>query len=148
MLKLSISLEGEKKLSRVLLGLTTKMKDFRKPLRNASNLILKDIKINFETEGGLVGGWAPLKPSTIAGRIREGFNAGPILQRTGRYKQSFDSIVSPNKAIIGSFGVDYHKYHQSKRPRTRLPRRQTLFLRDATKKEIVRGFQKYVKFGI
>ena len=154
MLHLKFSLDGDKKLSRALVGVKTKLKDFTEPLARSSEILLKDIGINFETEGGLVGGWKPLKPSTVKGRLREGYGAGPILQKTRKYKQSFAGKISPKKLIIDAWGIDYHKYHQSVTPRKQgesgdmLPRRKTLFLRKPVREEIQRFFQEYVRFNI
>ena len=39
----------------------------------------------FDQEGP---GWAPLKPETIAGRIRAGFAAGPILHMSGALRRA------------------------------------------------------------
>jgi phage gpG-like protein len=145
MLELRCEIKGDEILSRRLRGLSTKIKDFRTPLQKSATLLLKDIRLNFETEGGMVGGWAPLKPATIEGRLREGYGASPILHRSGRYKRSFKGEIGRNKLVIDAFGVEYHKYHQSPDPRTRLPRRRTLFLREQSKREIVRNFQEYIK---
>jgi phage gpG-like protein len=147
-LQIRWKLDGDAVLSRVLGTENKKLRSFYKPLSESANLLLKEIKINFETEGGLVGGWTPLKQSTIQGRLREGFGAGPILQKTKRYKNSFAGVVNSKIAVVSSFGVDYHKYHQSLQPRSRLPRRQTLFLREEAKREMVRFFQSYLRFEV
>ena len=145
---LKFKLEGDENLSRALVNVGNRLKDYTEPLQRSAKLILRDVRINFDTEGGLVGGWAPLAESTILGRVREGFGAGPILHRTGRYKRSFKAEIGSKRAVIGAFGVKYHKYHQSTAPRTKLPRRPTLFLRNETKAEIVREFQKYIRFNL
>ena len=147
MLELKFRLEGDEVLARRLKGVSTKLKDFRTPLQKSATILLKDIRLNFETEGGMVGGWTPLAPATIEDRRRKGFGASPILHRTGKYKRSFKGEIGRNKLTIDAFGVDYHKYHQSNQPRTRLPRRRTLFMREQTKREIVRNFQEYVRFN-
>jgi phage gpG-like protein len=147
MFYLNITLDGDEKLSRILLNEENKLKDFTEPLRKSSDVVLKDIRINFDTEGGLVGGWTPLAQATIRGRIRKGYGAAPILVNTEKYKNSFRALVNTDKAVIDAWGISYHKYHQSMSPRTKLPRRQTLFLREETKREIVRFFQTYMEFN-
>lgn len=147
MIKLDIKLTGAESLSRILMMESDKLNDFRKPLKRCADLLLKEIKINFQTQGGLVNGWTPLAQSTIEGRLRKGYGASPILVNTGRYRDSFYDNVNKSRAIIGSRDVEYHKYHQSTKPRTRLPRRPTLFLREQSKREMVRYFQEYIKFG-
>lgn len=153
MLELKFRLEGDETLSRRLRGVSTELKDFRQPLQKSATILLKDIRLNFDTEGGLVGKWAPLAPATEKDRTRKGFGTSPILHRTGRYKRSFKGEISRNKLIIDAWGVDYHKYHQSSAPRKQgkngdiLPRRRTLFMRNKVKKEIQRFFQEYVRFN-
>lgn len=147
-LTLRFSLDGVETLSRALVDVAQKLEDFTEPLTESSKLLLDDIHSNFTSEGGLVGGWAPLKPSTIQTRLREGFGAGPILNRTGRYSRSFKADISKNRMVIDAWGIKYHKYHQSAAPRSKLPRRPTLFLREPMKAEIIRKFQEYVKFNV
>ena len=144
---LNITLDGQERLSRYLINTRTRLKNFTIPLRKSGEIIMRDVKQNFQTQGGLVGGWQPLKPATIKSRISAGFGASPVLVNTGAYRDSFESRVSSKRLIVGSFGVDYHKYHQSTKPRTKIPRRQTLFLREDTKREIVRHFQEYIRYG-
>ena len=147
MFYLNIVLDGDEKLARILLNEENKLTDFTEPLQKSSDIILKDIRINFDSEGGLVGGWTPLAQSTIRGRIRQGYGATPILVNTGKYKSSFKALLTKTRTTIDAWGITYHKFHQSMAPRTRLPRRQTLFLREETKKEIVRFFQEYMRFN-
>lgn len=54
---------------------------------------------NFETSGGLVGGWRPLSPNTIAGR-RKGSSA--ILQDTGRLRMAFGKEIAGNELRVGT----------------------------------------------
>jgi len=148
MLHLKINLKGDETLSRALVGVNTKLQNFTEPLQKSATILLKDIRLNFDTEGGFVGGWQPLKASTVQGRLRQGYGARPILHRSGDYKRAFKADVNAKQMIIGAFGVRYHKYHQSSASRKKLPRRRTLFLREESKREIVRNFQEYVKFNV
>jgi phage gpG-like protein len=147
MFYINFRLAGDENLSRVLEGVSTKLKNFREPLQKSGTLLLKDIQINFDKEGEWVGGWQPLKPATVQQRKRLGFGGEhPILHRTGAYKRSFRGQVSGTRLVIDS-GVPYHKYHQSSAPRTKLPRRKTMFIREDSRREIVRYFQEYIKFN-
>lgn len=145
-IKLDIRVDGDNILREALVNVGEKLEDFTEPLRGAGQLLLDDVRRNFDTEGGYVGGWVPLSASTIADRKRLGFGPGPILHRTGRYKRSFKAVVNKRRMVIDAWGVKYHKYHQSTKPRTKIPRRPTLFFRNETKAEIMRGFQEYVRF--
>lgn len=143
--RLKFTIEGVPELSRILLTEYKKLTDFRKPLYRSAELILADVERNFETEGSLAGGWKPLAPGTVAGRIREGFGAHPILQKTGALRKSFYSKVDSKRAYISSFSP-YYPFHQSRMPRTRIPRRPMLLLVDRTRQNIVEEFHKFVRF--
>jgi phage gpG-like protein len=143
--ELKFTVEGVPELHRVL-GLTSrKVSNFKVPLTKASGFILSDVQTNFETEGALSGGWQPLTAGTIAGRIRAGFGASPILQRTGALRKSFYSFVDEKKALVSSRSP-YFAYHQSRMPRTKIPRRAMLILTENTKQNIVEVFNKFLAF--
>jgi len=153
-LELHFKLEGADTLSRVLENENTKLKNFKVPLQESSDYLLKVIRANFDSEGSLVGGWKPLALATVRGRTNKGYGGEhPILVNTGKYKSSFKAIVNSTKMIIDAWGVTYHKYHQSIAPRIqgkegdRLPRRATLFLKERDKMEINRVFQEYLHFS-
>ena len=141
-------IEGVPELSRILMREYQKVTDFKVPLKKASVFILADVEQNFITEGGLVGGWEKLKPPTVKGRIRAGYGGEhPILQQTGSLRRSFKAEVSARKAVVTSHGVDYYKYHQSRKSRTtELPRRAMLVLTNRTKENIQEVFNKFLRF--
>lgn len=144
--KLSFKIEGIPELDRILMMKHKELSDFRKPLKKAGRMIKDDVRVNFMTEGMLVGGWKPLAPSTVKGRTREGYGGEhPILQRTGKLKESFYYRSSKTRVIVSSKNP-YFKYHQSRRPRTRLPRRSMLVLTERTRQNIVEEFNNYLRF--
>ena len=144
--RLRFTIEGIPELSRILALSHKKISNFKKPLWQSAKLILRDVERNFTTEGGLVGGWTPLALSTVRGRLRMGFGGEhPILQRTGALRRSFYSTVSSKKATVTSKSP-YFSYHQSRKPRTRLPRRAMLVLVENTKQNIVEEFHKFLRF--
>jgi hypothetical protein len=63
-------------------------------------------------------GWAPLKPSTVRERIREGYAPGPPLHRSGRLESALDKpVVIPHRDGMSlGIGVPYAVYAVSKRP--------------------------------
>jgi len=144
--RLRFTIEGVPELSRILALTHTKVSNFKKPLWNSAKLILQDVERNFMTEGGLVGGWAPLSESTIKQRERLGFGgAHPILQRTGALRRSFYSYVDSKMAMITSKSP-YFVYHQSRMPRKRLPRRAMLVLIERTRQNRVEEFHKFLRY--
>lgn len=146
--RLRWTIEGVSELSRILMMEYRKVTDFKAPLQEAAKLILADVERNFVTEGELVGGWKKLADETVKGRLRQGFGGEhPILQRTGTLRRSFKAEISAKKAIVSSYGVDYYKFHQSRKPRaTKLPRRAMLVLTKRTRENIQEVFNKFLRF--
>lgn len=71
-------------------------------------LAMNWINRNFQTEGGMVGGWAPLSDNTLAAR-RKG--SGRILQDTGLLRMSFTPEWTSEFARVGS-PLDIALYHE------------------------------------
>lgn len=58
--------------------------------RTVEAAIREQFARNFAREGSGAGAWAPLAPSTVAQRLREGFpGAHPILQRRGDFRRTY-----------------------------------------------------------
>jgi phage gpG-like protein len=143
--ELRFTVEGVPELSRMLAITNQRLSDFKLPLQKSAGFILADVERNFISEGGLVGGWQPLAPSTVKGRIREGYGGEhPILERTGSLRRSFFSTVTNTKAMVTS-GSPYFAFHQSRLPRKRLPRRAMLVLTEYTRQNIVQEFNQYIR---
>lgn len=111
-------------------SLAKKQKKLKERQRlNAQAVVIVDrwIQKNFQSEGGPQGGWEPLKTSTIKGRKRGGDR---ILQDTGILKSRWKHLYTPEKAAVMSAavmsGVDYGVYHDSDKPRKKLPHRKIL----------------------
>jgi phage gpG-like protein len=142
--QLRFTVEGVPELSRILALTNERLGNFKLPLQKSAKFILADVERNFESEGGLVGGWQPLAPSTVRGRIREGYGAHPILQKTGSLRKSFFSTVSNTRMEVTSRSP-YYAFHQSRKPRKKLPRRAMLVLTEYTRQNIVQEFNKYIR---
>lgn len=63
---------------------------------------LKWINDNFESDGGLVGGWEPLSEVTIARRRQE---SNRPLQDTGLLRSSFSFFVDSGRSVTFGSGV-------------------------------------------
>jgi phage gpG-like protein len=143
--QLRFTVEGVPELSRILALTNERLGNFKLPLQKSAKFILADVERNFESEGGLVGGWQPLAPSTVKGRIREGYGgAHPILQKTGRLRKSFFSTVTNTRALVTSRSP-YFGFHQSRLSRKKIPRRAMLVLTEYTRQNIVQEFNKYIR---
>jgi phage gpG-like protein len=123
------------------------------------------VAANFDSEGGEVGGWDKLARSTILQRIKEGYGEGPILQRTGKLKASYEEGGAghieeflPDTGFWGTEveddrGLGYSAYHQGGYVGTRssLPARRMLFMTEEMKTEaeaIVAEFVREAAYGI
>jgi len=143
---LSFSIEGEQQLSRRLRGITAKLDDFSVPFGRSARKLLNTFQNDvFSTKGGAVGEkWAPLSPYTLADKDRKGYgNKGPLI-RTGLMKDSFTSEVDRNAFVIYNT-AEYFKYHQSNKPRLKIPRRQMLKLGPLQRELIVKDLLTYIR---
>jgi phage gpG-like protein len=144
--QLQWEIEGERQLSRVLLGMSSKLTDYTPPFRDSANyltgLFSRDV---FSTQGAVIGErWQRLSPYTVAQKARRGHPSTPLVG-TGAMQRSFQSIVSTDQAVIYNTAA-YFKYHQSnKQPRTKLPRRVMMRIHDGQREQIVRYFQQYIR---
>lgn len=130
---LSITLEGEQQLHRRLMIVTTGITDFSSPLKKIGSELQKTFQDNFAQDGGLFGGW----------QERTKDYPWPILQKTGRMRQSFvEDVNKQNIAITNT--APYFMYHQSNKPRKRLPRRVMMKIDEQRKTFIIKAFQEYI----
>lgn len=136
-------IEGEKHIERSLMISAKSLETYFKPLKRSADLLLKDIDQAFESEGAIFGGWPPLSPQYEALKSRQ-FPGKGILEREGKMRQSFRNYVGTHELIIDN-PVEYFKYHQSNKPRSKIPRRVMLFIRNVTKENIIKFFQEYIQ---
>jgi phage gpG-like protein len=138
--QLSISVDGEKLLSRRLLNVAYNLDDFSEPLEEINGELQKTFQLNFDQRGGLFGGWVDRVPQYRAG---ERIDTWPLLEKTTSMRESFVAAVTAYQLEIGNT-ASYFRYHQSNEPRTKIPRRIMIGLDQERKQFIVRTFQKYV----
>lgn len=130
---LSVTLEGEQQVHRRLLIVADGITNFESPLRAIGGELQKTFQMNFAQEGALFGGWADRKKDY----------PWPILNKSGRMRQGFRQNVGKQELLISNV-VPYFKYHQSNKPRTRLPRRVMMKIDNDRKTFIQRAFQSYI----
>jgi phage gpG-like protein len=144
-----------------LLGLKFKRLNFRirdlSPIfKRVSEKFRQEIGFQFTSEGSHGGhAWAPLKPATVRDRINKGYGGEhPILVRTGRLRDSLRNEqhrdacggITARSFLIGT-QVDYAKYHQSKLPRRKLPRRAFMVITNQFRLTVVRLIHRFVVKG-
>lgn len=87
-MQIEFSIYGEKQVDRELLRHAEVALDATPAFKAVAEKMQEDIKKNFESEGAtMAGGWAALKPSTIAFKQAKGIDKG-ILQETGALMRS------------------------------------------------------------
>ncbi len=139
-LYISWTIEGDKQLSRQLLILASKVKDWS-PAFQETALTLKNIFSDdvFKTEGAVIEEhWSPLKQA-YAARKQKLYPGRGTLVATGTMKDGFLTLWRPDMAQVWN-EVEYFKYHQSNQPRTKMPRRVMMKLANAQKEAVVRIF--------
>jgi len=140
-------IEGSRELSRVLNNVSRAAKDFKKPLGQSAVMLRKLFEGDvFKTEGAAIQRkWARLSPATVASKARSGypFPTKPLMA-TGKMQKSFYTRVYSEYAVVGN-NADYFKYHQSNKPRKRLPRRIMMRINNPSKEEIQRFFWEHIK---
>lgn len=130
---LDATLEGEQQLSRRLGIIADGVEDFSPALENIEKELVHTVDQNFAQRGSLFGGWPARKDA----------NPWPILENTGELRGGFVSAVKSDYLEIGNF-VPYFKYHQSNKPRARIPRRVMLMIDQERKVFINKAFQEYL----
>ena len=79
---------------------------------------------NYETEGSLVGGWAPIAPATAKGKSRKGYSER-ILLRTGVLKNNYAFYSNEQEAGVGN-KIPYSLFHEEGVPKRGLPPRRQM----------------------
>jgi hypothetical protein len=145
-------LEGEQVIQRQLEGLEQRLSD----MTPAWPHVLRAFRIimyrAFSTEGGSTGSpWPQLAQSTIKDRERQGFpGRHPILARTHTLERALTSdggasiVVELPQYFAIAVDLDYFKYHQSRRPRTKIPRRAPINLTQDNKTSLLHPIRLYV----
>jgi len=85
---------GADLVARHLRGLGRRADDLRPAWPAVAVQAAAGYKRSFRAQGP---GWAPLKPSTVRGRIAEGLPAGPILRRTDTF---YRSATDPTRLVL------------------------------------------------
>ncbi len=100
--------------------------------------IVQELVANFPAEGSLLGD--PWEPRKYDGTAKE--NAWPILDKTGKMKQSWQSVAESNKLTITNM-ADYATYHNF--GTAFLPIRKIVGFSDAIIQIIQQKFTIYLK---
>jgi phage gpG-like protein len=144
MLTLRWSIEGQQQLVRRLRGIRAEALNW-KPAFDEASKDLQGIFANdvFQTEGRAVGKkrWQPLSPAYAARKARLYPGKG-ILEATGTMRNSFKRKFDPDMAAVWNT-AEYFKYHQSNKPRSKMPRRIMMHLGNQQRELVVKIFHQH-----
>jgi phage gpG-like protein len=135
--QITISVENEAVIDRVLQGYENRASDLRAAWPEVKRVFQQIVAKAFESEGASTGApWPQLAKRTQQDRVRQGFPpAHPILQRTQKLMRAltvgegaYVAMTPTSMRYQLSSEVGYFKFHQSTRPRTKLPRRAPVLL--------------------
>jgi len=130
---LEFKVEGDVELSRRLRITADEIKDFTPEFTKIGDYLTGFFSGPvFESRGGVLG--EPWKP-----RKNEERYTWPILEKTGKMRAGFKSEPTSKQIRVWNV-VDYFKFHQSKLPRRKLPRRIMMKLVEPIKVRIVKIF--------
>lgn len=146
---IDVEVFGETVLRRRLLRMEHGLTDASDAFRAIAGILSRATARNFATRGQSGGHpWPPLKRATIARKRRMGLDTR-ILRASSRL---YDSLVNAQDSehiedvgddfLRWGSAVDYGVFHQSRRPRTRLPFRPPVALSENAKRSAVRELQR------
>ena len=130
---LTFEIEGEKQLVRRFRGIELKGRNWKSTFKKVG----KDLT-------GLFGGAVFTSRGAVIGerwKPRKGGGTHPLLQKTGRMRRGFKFDAKKDSLEIYNI-MDYFPYHQSKKPRSRLPRRVMMKLDDKRKTQMMKTFHR------
>lgn len=133
MITITAEVEGDIQLDRRLGFIGKAIDDFSSPLEASENSLMKSFDENFSARGQLFGGWAP----------RKKLYDWPLLEQTGETREGFVGAVTRTQLVIGNTSEKF-PFHQSNKPRSKLPRRVMMMIDAQRKREIQKHFQEFV----
>lgn len=140
---ISWTIEGEQQLSRNLRIMADRIEDwtpaFKETAMDLKGIFSEDV---FASEGSTIQEhWAPLSKA-YAYRKALKYPGKGILEATGRMKQGFQAEWRADYAKVWN-DIAYFKYHQSNKPRSKMPRRVMMKLADSQRTQVVKIFHSY-----
>lgn len=151
MIRFRMVIDGEVQMDRGIARFADGVTDYRPVWPVIADEFYAEVAGQFESEGAQGGRkWAPLSPAYAKWKEAR-YPGRPILERTGDLKRSLTSEKDPNavrveqrKGLMLGSKIPYGVYHQSPRPRGRLPRRAPILLSARFKREAMRHMQAYL----
>jgi len=154
LVRVEVKAFGDRQMSREILRISDRARDPLPLFESIHEDFLEYEKKLFDSEGASGGTpWAPLKASTVAAKAAAGLDprilhATLTLRDSLTEKNAPDSVfqTTMDEALMAS-SVEYGIYHQSNKPRTRLPRRPPVMLSPEVKAEWIKKVQVWLIMG-
>lgn len=135
MIVLKATLEGGTEMSRRFNKIPQEIGNTKPLFFRIGREVRISVDSNFSSRGALFGQpWAKRKDN----------KSHPILEKTGRMRRSFNQRLGDNYVEISNSAQQF-KYHQSNKPRRKLPRRVMLKLDEIRRRYIVKTFQQHIR---
>jgi phage gpG-like protein len=117
-----------------------RVKDTNVPNKRAAAQMQSWVTRNFNSAGKLVGGWAPLKPSTLREKRRLGYSSKPLF-RTGTLRASLLAFFDERRVGVKSESpiAQYHEHGTS-----RMPQRRLIPSRDEARDMVLAVYEHYL----
>lgn len=153
MFRMTLTVEGIPEVDRMLQGIEQRSQDVSPAWPQVVEAFQAIVARAFSSEGGSTGApWPQLARSTQLQRKRLGLPpAHPILVRSGKLMRALTTgegayvRTSANRfEYLLSSVVGYFKYHQSRQPRSRIPRRAPVLFTGDDKNALVFPIRLYV----
>lgn len=155
MYEIAFSLEGVTEVSRRFAARAERVGDLTPAWPEVDKVFHLLVQQQFASAGAQGGErWPELARRTQLERAREGYGPKrPILVRTGDLQRSLTtlngdaiSVHHPTYYARGT-GVEYFRYHQSRKPRKVIPRRAAIELSAKAKDALLRPIRIYLRGG-
>jgi phage gpG-like protein len=145
MVTVSFEVFGDKQVERELLRIA-KAPDMRKIAPRLRDYLQSVERSQFDSEGRTgSGGWAPLKPRTVASKTARGLDPR-ILRATNRLRKSLTNKTSGDSvfeydadSMLFGTRVPYAAFHQ--RGTRRMPARKPVELSERNRRQVVKEIQ-------
>jgi phage gpG-like protein len=152
---LTITTEGETVVERHLMRFAQNMEHPHHALDEVGVVMREAVERQFASEGGYAsGGWKRLTPERVAFKRKHGLDPH-ILRATDRLMASLtrkfdaDHIERPSgDALVFGSMVPYGVFHQSSRPRTKIPFRPPVAITPQDKRRMVKRVQAALLQGV
>lgn len=144
-MQLTWSIEGDKQLSRRLRGIQHGIRNWTPAFKQSAEKLKTFFQGEvFDSRGRAIGEpWKLLNPKYAEFKARRYPGKG-ILEATGKMRGSFKTLYKSNMAAVWNTAA-YFKYHQSNRPRKKLPRRIMMKLGHEQRELVVKIFHTHFR---